>query len=177
MDGTILLETIQSILPESIIEEAAERLGVVERKRKREIVKLVYSLILSSGSDDSGVLADAYKRYNTEAREPVVRGAFYEWLDDEMSTLMEHLVEEAMRYASALPPLLQGILGTVDDWLISDSETVTLLPELADVFPGSGSPAAVKVHKELSVGHGCMTDYHLTPAKEHDSPHLKIDER
>ena len=90
---------------------------------------------------------------------------------------MEHLVEEAMRYASALPSLLPGILGTVDDWLIFDSETVTLRPELADVFPGSGSPAAVKVHKELSVGHGCMSDYHLSPAKEHDSPHLTVDER
>jgi len=177
MDGTILKETLQAILPESTIEKFAEKLGVTQRARKREIVKLVYSLVLSAGSDDSGVLAEAMKRYNTEARSGVVRGAFYAWLDDEMAELMERLVEKAVGYACALPPFLPGILGTVEDWFIFDSETVTLRPALSEVYPGSGSPAAVKVHKELSVGRGCMTDYHLSPAKEHDSPHLIVDER
>jgi hypothetical protein len=177
MDGTILRETLQAVLPESVIESLAAKLGVVERTRKREILKLVYSLILSAGSDDSGVLAEAMKGYNTEAREPVVRGAFYAWLDDEMAALMENLAEEACRYGWSQPAFLPGILGTVKDWFIFDSETVTLRPALADVFPGSGSPAAVKVHKELSVGRGCMTGFHFSPAIEHDSPHLTIDER
>lgn len=177
MDGTILRETLQAVLPKSVIESLAAKLGVVERARKREILKLVYSLVLSAGSDDSGVLAEAMKRYNTEARETVVRGAFYAWLDDEMAALMEHLAEEACRYGWSQPAFLPGILGTVKDWFIFDSETVTLRPALADVFPGSGSPAAVKVHKELSVGRGCMSGFHFSPAIEHDSPHLTIDER
>jgi hypothetical protein len=177
MDGTILRETLQAVLPETVIETFAAKLGVVERVRKREILKLVYSLVLSAGSDDSGVLAEAMKQYNTEARETVVRGAFYAWLDDEMATLMEHLVEEACRYGWSQRSFLPGILSTVKDWFIFDSETVTLRPALADVYPGSGSSAAVKVHKELSVGRGCMTGFHFGPAKEHDSPHLTIDER
>ena len=74
-----------------------------------------------------------------------MRGAFYAWLDDEMADLMERLVEEAIGYACSLPPFLPGILGTVEDWFIFDSETVTLRPALSDVYPGSGSPAAVKV--------------------------------
>jgi len=179
MDGTILRETLQGIITESIIEKYAEGLGVVVRCRKRDIVTLVNSLILSAGSDDSGVLAEAMKRYNTEveAKKRVVRGGFYAWLDDEMADLMECLVESGMNYAASLPPFLPGILGGVEDWLIFDSETITLRDALADVYPGSGSAAAVKVHKELSVGRGCMTDYHLSPAREHDSPHLEIDER
>ena len=96
MDGTILQETLQAILPKTTIENGAEELGVVERTRKREIEKLVYSLVLSAGSDDSGVLADAFRRYNTEAHHRVVRGAFYAWLDKEMAELMEHLVKEAV---------------------------------------------------------------------------------
>jgi hypothetical protein len=67
------------------------------------------------------VLAEAMKRYNTEARERVVRGAFYAWLDDEMADLMERLVEEAIGYAWSQPALLPGILGTVEDWFIFDS--------------------------------------------------------
>jgi hypothetical protein len=123
-----------------------------------------------AGSDDSGVFAEAMKQYNTEAREPVVRGAFYAWLDDEMAALMEHLTEEACRYGWSQPAFLPGILGTVKDWFIFDSETVTRRSALADVFPGSGSPAAVKVHKELSVGRGCMRGFHFSPAIEHDNP-------
>ena len=119
MDGTILRETLQAILPESIIEQYAEKLGVVERSRKRDIVKLVYSLVLSAGSDDSGVLADAMKRYNTEARERVVRGAFYAWLDDEMadmqlstegfSWIMQKIVELGKRYSKGrIISILEG---------------------------------------------------------------------
>jgi hypothetical protein len=54
MDGTILRETLQAILPESVIEQYAEKLGVVERSRKRDIVKLVYSLVLSAGPPKKG---------------------------------------------------------------------------------------------------------------------------
>jgi putative transposase len=177
MDSTILRETLQAILPGSAIKQHAETLGVVERSRKRDIIKLVYSLVLSAGSDDSGVLSDAMKRYNTEAKKRVVRGAFYAWMDNEMAELMECLVEAAMNYAASLPVFLPGILGGVRDWLIFDSETVTLRDALKEIYPGSGSAAAVKVHKELSIGRGCMTDYHLSPAREHDSPHLVVDER
>lgn len=46
MDGTIR-ETLQAVLPESVIEPLAAKLGVVERTRKHEILKLVYSLVLS----------------------------------------------------------------------------------------------------------------------------------
>jgi hypothetical protein len=176
MDGTILRETLQAILPASLIMEAADELSVVERARKLEIVKLVSSLVLSAGSDDSGVLAEALKQYRTEAEENVVRGAFYAWMDDDMADLMELMVAMALDYVSTLPTFLPGILGTVDDWLIYDSETVTLRPALADIYPGSGSAAAVKIHKELSVGCGCMTRYHFSPAKDHDAGHFEVGE-
>jgi len=179
MDGMVFLETLQAVLPAAEIERVAGEFGVVQRSRKLDIVRLVYSLALSAGSDDSGVLAEAMKRYNTETepRQRVVRGGFYAWLDKELAKLMEHLVERAIWYASSLPAFLPGILGGVSDWYAFDSETITLRPALAEVFPGSGSPAAVKVHKELSLGRGCMTGFHFGPAREHDSPHLFVDER
>ncbi|MCK5803359.1 MAG: IS4 family transposase [Lentisphaeria bacterium] len=177
MDAAILRETLQAILPDKMVEVAAKQHGVITRRRKLEIIKLVRSLVLSSGGDDSGVLADAFRRYRGEATDTVVRGAFYDWLDEEMAVLMEFLLERAMEYANSFPVHLPGLLGTVEDWRIFDSETITLRDELADDYPGSGSPAAVKVHKELSVGRGCMTYCHFGPAREHDAPHLIVDER
>lgn len=177
MNGTNLLKTLQALLPPSRIEQSAREHGVVARQRKLDIVKLVRSLVLSAGSDDSGTLADARRRYLGEAEQQVVRGAFYAWLDEEMAVLMEDLLEDAMRYARFMRAFLPGILAGVDDWLLFDSETVTLRTALEDDLPGSGSPAAIKVHKELSVGRGCMTYCHFGPAREHDAPNLVVDER
>jgi len=177
VNGTTLLQTLQAILPASRIEEAARDHGVITRKRKLDIVTLVRALVLSAGSDDSGKLADARRRYLREAEQTVVRGAFYAWMDEELAVLMEGLLEEAMYFARSRPAFLPGILAGVDDWLIFDSETITLRAALEDDFRGSGSPAAIKVHKELSVGRGCMTYCHFGPAREHDAPNLVVDER
>jgi hypothetical protein len=97
-------------------------------------------------------------------------------MDEEMAMLMELMLQEAMEYASSLPAYLPGILGTVDDWVAYDSETITLRDELAEEYPGTASLAAVKVHKELSLGRGCMTWGHFGPAREHDGPNLEVDE-
>lgn len=177
MNAAILRETLQEILSRLLIEALAKKHGVITRHRKLEIVTLVRALVLSAGGDDSGALADALRRYQAEAKEAVVRGAFYDWMDEEMAILMESLLEEAMDFAAKMPTHLPGILGTVDDWRLFDSETITLRQELADDYPGSGSPAAVKVHKELSLGRGCMSYCHFGPAREHDAPHLVVDGR
>jgi hypothetical protein len=43
-------------------------------------------------------------------------------------------------------------------------------------FPGTGDYAALKIHKEWSVGTGNLIGYKITPAREHDNPHLVVDE-
>ena len=63
MDGTVLRNLLQEILPPDLITSLAQELGVISRERKRDIVLQVASLVLSNGSDDSGRLADAYRRY------------------------------------------------------------------------------------------------------------------
>ena len=177
MDGATLKRILQEILPAWLIRQKAKDLGVIQRIRKRDVVKLAESLELNAGSDDSGVLADVHRRYCEEAEETVVRGAFYDWMDEEMVLLMEALLVYAMDYAAAQPVHLPEILGTVKDWRLFDSETITLRDELQEVYPGSGSPAAVKVHKELSVGRCCMTYCHFGPAKEHVAPNFEVNER
>jgi hypothetical protein len=41
MNGTVLLETLQELLPGDVIEAAANDLGVVQRERKLDITRLV----------------------------------------------------------------------------------------------------------------------------------------
>ena len=178
MDGTILRETLQAILPTEVIEDLARWHGVVERNRKQDVTSLVVALVLTVGSDDSGRLADAYRRYLVEAPDKaVVRGSFYNWLDTPLAKLMEGLVRLGMDHADSLPKHLPGALAGVRDWRVVDSETITLRTALSEVFPGSGSSAAIKVHKEFSLGCGCVVDYRLGPAIEHDARDFRVDDR
>jgi putative transposase len=106
----------------------------------------------------------------------VTRSAFYRWFDEPLEQFMAALAERALAYARAQQVDLSGILGAVKDWYIVDSTTVHVRDALREACPGTGEYAAVKVHKVLSVGCGAPVRYHFSPAREHDSRHLQIDE-
>jgi hypothetical protein len=107
---------------------------------------------------------------------PVARSAFYRWFDEPLERFMAALADQALAYARAEQVDLLGIRGVVKDWYIVDSTTVTVRDALREEFPGTGAYAALKVHKVLSVGCGAPVHYHFSPAREHDSRHLTIDE-
>ena len=106
----------------------------------------------------------------------VVRGSFYEWFGPKLEQVMNELVARAMAYAAAHPVDLPSFLAIAKDWRIVDSTTIKLDKRLKDVYRGAGDYAAVKIHKTMSVGCGTTVAYHLSPAREHDSKHLTIDE-
>jgi hypothetical protein len=89
---------------------------------------------------------------------------------------MAALAEQAVAYARAQQVDLSGPLCGVKDWYIVDSTTVRVRDAMREEFPGTGEYAAIKVHKVLSVGCGAPVRYHFSPAREHDSRHLTIDE-
>src|SRR5262249_38432909 len=107
----------------------------------------------------------------------VARGGFYAWFGPKLEATMAGLAERALTYARAqpldLPPIMKSYAR---DWHIVDSTTLKLQDELIAEYPGDGKYAALKVHKRLSVGTGTVYCYHLSPAKEHDAPHLVLDE-
>jgi hypothetical protein len=91
--------------------------------------------------------------------------------------VLEVVRGRALTYAAAQPLDLPGVLGAeVRDWHIYDSTTVRLDDALKAEYPGAGDYAAFKIHKRFSVGLGTTVDYHLSPAREHDAPHLTVDE-
>jgi hypothetical protein len=89
---------------------------------------------------------------------------------------MEALALRTLAYARAQQVDLPGPLSGVKDWSIVDSTTIKVRDALREEFPGTSDYAALQVHKVLSVGCGAPVRYHFSPAREHDSPHLQIDE-
>jgi len=176
MDGNDLREALHLLIPSTRVRDLSALIHVVQRVRKLDIVALVVSLVLTAGSDDSGRQADAYSKYLEEAEHHVVRGGFYAWFTEKLALLMTCLAREAMQKVRELPPVLTGDLAGVKDWLLVDSETVTLPKELADEFPATSTPAGLKVHKWFSLGRNNIVDVEITPARDHDAPQLVIGE-
>lgn len=176
MTGEALREVFEALLPKEAIEFFAIQLGVVERERIFDIAAFVRASVVAAGSPMGGLQADAIRNYLESGAPKLARSALYRKFDEEYEKLMQVLVENALEYARQQELDLPGSLSGVKDWLIVDSTTVKVRDAVKDELPGTGDYAAIKVHKTLSVGSGCTVDYHFSPAREHDSNHLLIDE-
>jgi hypothetical protein len=137
---------------------------------------LVRAMVISAGTPGGAYQADVLRSYLESEVPPVARSAFYRWFDEPLERFMAALAERAVAYARAQQVDLSGPLCGVRDWYIVDSTTVRVRDALRKEFPGTGEYAAIKVHKVLSVGCGAPVRYHFSPAREHDSRHLTIDE-
>ena len=138
--------------------------------------ELVVALILAGGTHEGGRQYDVLRTYIDNGAPRVVRGTFYSWFTEPLLHLLVELLDKAIAVGQRQRKLLPGILAGVTDWRIVDSTTVALNKALVDTFPGAGEYAALKIHKEWSVGTGNLVSYKLSPAREHDSPHLVVDE-
>jgi hypothetical protein len=133
-------------------------------------------MILSASTEYGGRQADVMRLYFQSGGPKVVRASFYDWFGEPLARVMEQVADRALAHARALAVDLPGVLGCVKDWRIVDSTAVTLDDRLSEHFPATGAAAAVKIHKVMSVGRGTTIAYHFSPARDHDSQHLKLDE-
>ena len=179
MDATTLRKAVRDHLPRKAVEAWVDELGVQKRSRRRDLYALIVALVMTAGSDDSGRQADVLETYNDEAKKKVVRGSFYAWFTDLLALLLRRLLDDAMEAVWERPPLLTGALAEVGvkDWIAVDSETVTLPDELAEIYPATSKPAGLKIHKYHSLGRNNVVDIEITPARDHDAPVLRLDER
>jgi hypothetical protein len=176
MTGDEVRQVFEAMLPQDEIDRLCQQCGVIERQRKLHLGMLVRAMVISAGTPGGAYQADVLRSYLEFAVPQVTRAAFYRWFDAPLEQCMAALADHALAYAQAQHVDLPGPLSGVKDWYIVDSTTVTVRDALLAAFPGTGDYAAIKVHKVLSVGCGAPVRYHFSPAREHDSRHLAIDE-
>ena len=177
MDAGDVREVFETILPEEALAGAVQAAGLQERERKLDATRLLRAMVIAASTGYGGRQADVMRLYFESGAERVVRGGFYRWFGPALEAVMATVRERAFAYVAQQAVDLPGWLGRyVRDWRIVDSSTVKLDEQLIEQYPGAGDYAALKVHKCFSVGVGTTIDYHLSPAREHDAPHLVIDE-
>jgi hypothetical protein len=176
MTGDEVRQVFEAMLPQEEIDRLCKQFGVVERQRKLNLGMLVRAMVISAGTPGGAYQADVLRSYLEFEVPHVARSAFYRWFDEPLEQFMAALADRALAYARAQEVDLAGPLCGVQDWYIVDATTVTVRDAMREEFPGTGEYAAIKVHKVLSVGCGAPVRYHFSPAREHDSRHLTIDE-
>ena len=175
MTGEQLQALMSDVFGKELMFELARKYKVIQRQRCMDLIGFVLSLIFTGGTEECGRQYAVLSRYLENGAPKVVRGAFYAWFTEPLEMLLSELLRRALQVASTLPKLLPGILGTVSDWLVVDSSTVVLRHKLVEQWKGCGEYAALKIHKQWSVGLGNLVKYHLSPARESDSKHLTVD--
>lgn len=177
LTGDDLRELMEQVLPEEAITQMVEAAKFQERTRKRDALGFVRAMVIAAATGYGGRQRDVARVYFENGAPKVARGGFYAWFGPQLEATMAGLSQRALDYARAqpldVPPLM---LRYARDWHIVDSTTVKLPDQLLSEYPGAGRYAALKVHKRLSVGTGTVYQYHFSPAREHDSPHLVLDE-
>lgn len=175
--GEDVREVFEAILPEDDLRKIIARAKFEERSRKRDAVAFVRAMVIAAATGYGGRQRDVARIYFENGAQRVVRGGFYAWFGKELESAMDAIARRAIKYGASLPLDTPRLLAEyARDFHIVDSSTVKLPIDLFEVFPGAGDYAALKVHKRLSVGLGTVVDYHISPAREHDAPHLTLDE-
>lgn len=176
MTGDDVRPVFEQMLPQEAIDRRCQPCGVIKRQRKLNLGMLVRAMVIAAGTPGGAYQADVLRSYLEGEVPRVTRAAFYRWFDAPLEEGIAALAERALAYARAPQVDLPGPLSGVQAWDIVDSTMVTIRNARLKAFPGTGDDAAIKGHKVLSVGCGAPVRYHLSPAREHDSPHLQIDE-
>jgi Transposase DDE domain len=177
LTGRDVREVFEAVLPEDALGEVMAAARLQQRQRRLDGLLFVRSMVIAASTGYGGRQADVMRLYFKSGGPKVVRGGFYAWFGPALEKTMEEVSRRALAFARQQPVDLPPLLAAhASDWHIVDSSTVRLPDELLEEYPGTGDYAALKVHKRFSVGTGTVWDYHLSPAREHDAPHLVIDE-
>ena len=161
MTGDELQVHLRATLDARTIHTLAEKYGVQARERKLIVFELVVALILSGGTHEGGRQYDVLRTYVDNGAPRVRRGSFYSWFTEPLLQLVSELLDKAIALGQQQPKLLPGILSGVTDWRVFDPTTIRLDDALVDTFPGAGEYAALKIHKEWSVGTGNLVGYKI----------------
>jgi len=177
LQGSDVREIFEEVLPEAALRQIIQSAQFQERKRRLDALQFVRSMVIAAATGYGGRQADVMRLYFESGSPRVARGGFYAWFGPELEHTMKEVSRLALEFGRAQPLDVPPLLGAhARDWHIVDSETVKLPDALKAEYPGTGDYAALKVRKRFSVGIGTVYDYHISAAREHDAPHLTVDE-
>ena len=160
-------------LCDSLIEICAEKLGVVKRRRKLDVVCFVWTLIMGFGAGSKRTIASLRRTYQVMSGHRIARSAFFDRFTPQLTKLLLHLLNEVLRQQREKVPRIFGERMRGFERILAMDATVRRLHHLlSDTFPGcrtNHSPAAAKLHMVMNVVDGSPNRIRITSERTGDA--------
>ncbi len=124
-DSQIRREATSLISPRRI-RAVARELGAVRRRRKVDVVALVYSLVLGFATGDWRTLAGLRRAYERVTGTCLAPSAFYDRFTLQLASVMKRLLAEVMERINAQRPRLHFALNSFRQVLVADGTVIRL---------------------------------------------------
>lgn len=164
------------LIPSRWLRSQALELGAMQRRRKIDIVSLVWSLILCFGVGKDRTLAGLRRGFCKGTGKTLAPSAFYDRFTPALAKLMKTVLLRALPLATPARGVMQGALKSFQDVLITDSTVVRLHDLLKAKWPATRTNhtlAALKAHVILSVTGKGPKSIKVTSERVHDGPVLR----
>lgn len=176
--AVVVEESTLSLLDPDRIEALAEDMGVIKLKRVHHAGLLISSLLLSAlerQTDTSGRWLDAQTVYRQLGGPDSGKTSFRNRTRQSVPVMQEMLKRRMMELAEKTDDFeLRGRLEAFSNVLIPDGCAFKLASVLSGYFPGTGTPAELKLHAVYCVKTG-MAETTQSAGRVHDNEGFKPD--
>lgn len=169
--STILTRPLTTLLPQEKVEQEAQRLGVVVRRRTVQIHPLVWTLVLGFQEGAGRSIATLHWAYQKATGRCLSRSSFYERFTPKLATLLHNLAQEVITSLGPASGAAPQLLASFRELLALDSTVIRLHALLARAYGAcrtNHTKAAAKLHVVMNVLDGSPTKVKLTPERVHD---------
>jgi putative transposase len=176
-EENLIRDRISSLISPQLIRRRARVQGVLKRRRKVDIVALVYTLVFGFAGAARRSIAGFRRAYGAATRTTLVPSAFYSRFTPELAELMRSLVLHAFQELSAKPAKWCKALAAFKDVFITDGSLIRLDDALQSDYPSvwtNHTKASVKLHVVASGAQRVPIELRLAPGATHDSRLLSI---
>ena len=169
--STTLTQPLIAVLPREKIEQEAQRLGVVVRRRIVDIHALVWTLVLGFQTGSRRTISTLHWTYQKATGHRLSRSSFYDRFTSEFATLLRTLAQEAITSLGDIYGVSPQLLTGFRELLALDSTVVRLHALLAKAYGAcrtNHTKAAAKLHVVMNVLDGSPRRVKLTPERTND---------
>lgn len=162
---------ISSLISPQRIRRKARELKVVKRRRKVDVVALVYTLIFGFASGRQRNFASLRRAYEMATGVTMAPSAFYDRFTPELAELMRSLTLHAFAQLAQGTSKLHKTLAAFSNVFIADGSLIRLHDALAADFPSvwtNHTKAGVKLHVIMNGASRTPEILDIAPGSAHD---------
>jgi putative transposase len=169
-------DDLTTSIPDFRIRQLAAQFGVIQRKRKVDIVVFVWTLILGFAAGTERTLTGLRRTYEKTLGISIAASAFYDRFTKQLVDLLKALVADFIDNLVPPQPSRDKICAAFLDVLVADSTIIRLHDLLQKAYAAcrtNHTKAAVKLHTIINVMGRGLRSIRITSERVHDGPVLK----